>query len=386
MHGLINIDEYHERAKAVLPAPVYGYYSAGSDNMVTRDANRSDFEAIRLRPRVLVDMSGFSMKVTVMEHREGYKSTIDFPVMIAPTAMHCLAHADGEKATARAAARMNTVYTASELATTSLEDIAASVAQPHLRSQEPGGERGGAAALAAPMWFQMYFFKDRNFTKGIVERAQRAGYKALVVTVDAAVIGNRETDRRDALYLGEGVTLANVQGVLAQEFGDTSNVSALTQYRSVGILECPTWADVRWLRGITDMPIVLKGILAADDAEIAVSVGADGIIVSNHGGRQVDTSVSTIKALPAVVDAVRRAVRRGACCEVYVDGGISRGTDVLKCLALGAKAVLVGRAVLWGLAVGGEEGVADVLRILKDELETNMKLCGCPNVDSILHV
>lgn len=273
------------------------------------------------------------------------------PMLIAPTAFHRLAHPDGEAATARAAAAAGTIMTLSTLSNCSIEEV--------------------AAAAAGPLWFQLYVYRDREATRELVGRAEAAGYSALVLTVDAQVWATRERDVRNRFHLPAGMRMANLMtsGLDSIEAHDSD--SGLGRY--VASLFDPTlaWSDLEWLAGISQLPLVIKGIVDPEDARRAVDHGAAAVIVSNHGGRQLDTSIATIDALPAVAEAVDGRI------PVLVDGGVRRGTDVVKALALGARAVLVGRPVLWGLAVNGEEGVAQVLDILRKEFDVALGLCGC---------
>jgi 4-hydroxymandelate oxidase len=270
---------------------------------------------------------------------------------VAPTAFHRLAHPDGELATARAAARAGTAMVLSTLSTTDVEEV---------------------AAQGAPVWFQLYVYRDRGITAALVERAAAAGCRAIVLTADASILGTRERDVRNRFHLPAGITIRNAAppGYATIAAGDGSG---LAKWVSEALDPGVTWKDVEWLRSVTTLPILLKGVVRADDAARAADCGAAGIVVSNHGGRQLDGSPATADVLAEVVDAARGL-------EVLVDGGIRRGTDVLKALSLGARAVLVGRPVLWGLAVGGEDGVARVLAMLRDELDEAMALAGCPTV------
>jgi 4-hydroxymandelate oxidase len=279
------------------------------------------------------------------------------PVLVAPSAFHGLAHPLGERATAEGAAAAGVVFVLSTLSNTLLEDV--------------------ARASTGPKWFQLYIYKDRGVTQSLVQRAEAAGFTALELTVDAPVLGQREADVRNHFHLTEGLTVANL---IAPEFGQVPDVaghSGLAAYFARLQDENLTWRDVEWLRSITKLPVLVKGVARGDDAKHAVESGAAGIIVSNHGGRQLDTARPTIRALPEVVEAVAGRV------EVLVDGGIRRGTDVLKALALGARAVQVGRPVLWALAVDGEAGVRHVLELLRNEFDLAMALCGCRNVAEI---
>ncbi len=327
---LINVFDYETLAQARLEPAVWSYYSSGSDDEVTLRANRTAFERIRLRPRMLVDVSTCDMRTTVLG------TPVSMPILLAPTAFHCLVHPEGECATARATGRANTLMVASTSSTRSLEDIA----------RETSG----------PLWFQLYF-SDRKSSEELVHRAEAAGFRAIVITVDAPRWGHKERAIRSGFSIP---TKAN----FTDQDAAKENISL-------------TWASLALLRSLTSLPLVLKGIFTAEDALLAVKHGMDGIIVSNHGGRQLDGVSASIEVLPGVVEAV------DGRCEVYVDGGIRRGTDILKALALGARAVLVGRPILWGLAVSGAEGVSHVLEILRSELELAMVLAGRPTLDSI---
>ncbi|HLW02111.1 MAG TPA: alpha-hydroxy acid oxidase [Ktedonobacterales bacterium] len=346
----INLHDYERLAQGLLDPAVWDTYAQGSEDEVTLQANRSAFAAVRLRPRVLVDVRACDLTTTVLG------TSIRLPVLIAPTSVHRLAHPEGEKATARAARAAGTVLVASTLSSYSLEEIA-------------------AAADGSPLWFQFYMYRDRGLTRHMLERIKSAGYRALVLTVDAPYVANRERDRYNQFSLPEQFQFGNFVGSGYREEGAAALTPITWQNR--GEREMLTWDAIPWLRSLTSLPILLKGVLTAEDAARAVDVGIDGLIVSNHGGRQLDGVMSTIEALPEVVEAV------DGRCEVYMDGGIRRGTDILKALALGARAVLIGRPVFWGLAAGGEAGVRDVLRILADELLLAMRLAGCPTIASI---
>ncbi len=329
----VNVFDYEALAQARMEPSAWNYYQSGSDDEVTLRANRTAFERIRLRPRMLVNVSVCDMRTTVLG------TSVSMPILIAPTAFHSLAHSEGECATAWAAGRADTLMVASTSSTRSLEGIA----------REASG----------PLWFQLYVH-DHDSAEELVQRAARAGYRALVITVDSPRWGRKERAIRSGFRLPSHMHKANFTDE------DPAEVDASL-----------TWKSLAWLRSLTSLPIVLKGILTAEDAVLAVQHGVDGIIVSNHGGRQLDRVSPSIEALPEVVQAVDGA------CEVYLDGGIRRGTDILKALALGARAVLVGRPILWGLAVNGAEGVRHVLEILRAELELAMALAGRPTLDSI---
>jgi isopentenyl diphosphate isomerase/L-lactate dehydrogenase-like FMN-dependent dehydrogenase len=332
----INVFDYEMLAEERMDPAHWDFYAGGSDDEVTVRANLSDFARLRLRPRVLVDISRCDTSTTVLG------TPVSMPILVAPTAFHCMAHPEGECATARGAGAAGTLMTATTDATRTVEEI--------------------AQAASGPLWFQLYLYPTREIAASLIQRAEKAGCKAILFTVDLPVLGKRERDRRN------GVTIPPPPFVEANFVGIEMKGHA---WRTV------TWDDVDWLRSITSLPIVIKGILTAEDALLALEHGVSGIVVSNHGGRQLDSAVTGIEALPEIVEAV------AGRCEVYMDGGIRRGTDVLKALALGARAVLVGRPILWGLAVDGARGVQHVLEILRAELELAMKLSGCPDLSSI---
>jgi isopentenyl diphosphate isomerase/L-lactate dehydrogenase-like FMN-dependent dehydrogenase len=334
---LLNLYDYERKAKACMPSSHFDYYQGGSNDEITLEANQTAYRQLQLRSRVLMDVSSPDMITSVL----GTK--IALPIIIAPSAVHRLAHRDGELATARTAKAQNTIMIASTLGSYTMEEI---------------------AKVGSTVWFQLYIYRSRKLTVDFVKRAEKAGYKALVLTVDTARLGRRERDLRNKFVLPKDIPLANFIG---SEYG-----GKLGDDR-----ETLTWESIAWLRSVTKLPIILKGIITAEDARLAVKHTIDGIIVSNHGGRQLDGSVPTIEALPEVVAAVKGK------CDMYIDGGIRRGTDVLKALALGAKAVMIGRPILWGLAVDGEKGATHVLQLLREELELAMALTGCPNIRSI---
>jgi 4-hydroxymandelate oxidase len=351
MSESINLLDFECRAREVLLQPAYEYFAAGAGAQITVRENRDAYDSLRLRPHVLVPVGERDLSTMVLGQR------LATPILVAPMAFQKLAHPDGELATARACATAGAMMVASTVATCSLEEI--------------------ASATNAPKWFQLYVFKDRGVTRSLVERAEAAGYLAIELTADLPVMGRREADIRNHFALPEGLSVKNLEsaghGCLRSD-GDSSGPALCTR-----ILFDPdlSWKDVEWLRSITRLPILIKGILRGDEAIRAIEHGAAGVVVSNHGGRQLDTVLPTIRALPEVVSAIDG---RGT---VIVDGGIRKGIDIVKALALGANAVQVGRPILWGLAVGGESGAAQVLSILREELDNALALCGCP---SIAHV
>lgn len=329
----VNVFDYEQLAKARIEPAAWDYYNGGSDDEITLRANRTAFERIRLRPRVLVDVSTCDTRTTVLG------TPVSMPVLVAPMGVHRYAHPEGECETARGVGPAGTIMLASTSASRSPEEI--------------------AQAATGPLWFQLYVFRGVKTTEDLVRRAEAAGYRAIVLTVDLPRLGNREKDTRNDF---------NLPPALHPNYTPESEAEEPVHL---------TWESLAWLRSLTSLPLLVKGILTAEDAALAVEHGVSGIVVSNHGGRQLDTAIPSIEALPEVVEAV------AGRCEVYMDGGIRRGTDILKALALGARAVLVGRPVLWGLAVNGAEGVLHVLEILRKELELDMALAGRPTLASI---
>ena len=343
-----NVLDFEVIARERLERAFYDYYAGGAEDEITLAANRGAFAEVFLRPRVLVDVSRIETSTTLLG------TSVSMPVLIAPTAFHRLAHPDGELATAKAAGGARTLMVASTIATYTLEEI--------------------ARVATGPLWYQLYVYKDRSLARNLIQRAERAGYRALCLTVDTPCLGTRERDVRNRFTLPPGILMRNFEaaGFDVASLGDSFHSYARRQ------LDCSlTWDSVAWLRSETKLPILLKGIIAAEDATLAVQHGVDGVIVSNHGGRQLDGTEATLRALPRVVDAVQGRA------EVLMDGGVRRGTDVLKALALGARAVLVGRPCLWGLAAAGEEGVGRVLEMFRQELTLAMALCGCPEIGAI---
>lgn len=346
--GIVTLADHEQHARQQLDDNAWAYFSGGAADEITLRANRSAWDALALWPRVLRPLAGGHTRVTLLGH------TLAHPILLAPIAAQRLAHPDGELAMAYAAAALGAGVVLSTQASASLESIAEAV------RPDPG--RG-------PLWFQLYLQHDRGFTQALVARAEAAGYEALVLTVDAPTSGARDRERRAGFRLPPGVGHVNLAGLQPLPAPPLSPGQSALFDRLLH--HAPTWDDVAWLQSITRLPIVLKGVLHPADARQAISLGAAGLIVSNHGGRTLDTAPATAHALPRVVQAVQGAV------PVLVDGGIRRGTDVLKAIALGASAVLVGRPAVWGLANAGAAGVAHVLRLLRDELEIAMALTGC---------
>jgi 4-hydroxymandelate oxidase len=334
----ITVAEYEALARDGTDPAAWGYQAGGAGDEISLAANRGSWDRIRLRPRVLVDVAERDLSTTALG------VPLPHPIVVAPTADHSLAHADAERGTARGAAAAGALLTLSTISSVSMEDVA-------------------AAAPDAPQWFQLYAPADRDACRALVERAAAAGYAAMVVTVDLPLPGNRERDRRSGFEIDLGVHLPPEQQVDPE----------------TGIVVLPTfdWDELAWLRSVCPIPLIVKGVLRADDALRAVDAGCDGIWVSNHGGRQLDTSVTGADALPEIVEAV------GERALLVVDGGVRRGIDVLKGLALGADLVAIGRPALWGLAVDGADGVQRVIELLRDELSLAMALAGCRSIVEI---
>lgn len=347
-----NLHQLKDMARDRVTQSAFDYVAGGAGDERTLKSNQGAYDHWKLVHRVLRDVSDCDTSTEVLGQ------TVEFPALVAPTAFHCLMHEEGETATARGTAQAGTVYVASTLATKSLESI--------------------VEASPGPRWFQLYIYRDRNLTESLVERAEANGYEALVLTVDSPVWGRRERDIRNGFSLPEDLGLANFEDLEQEDLPDAdTGVNGLAEYVSQQLDPSLTWDDVEWLKELTDLPLLIKGVVDPEDAREAVNRGCAGVVVSNHGGRQLDAGIPTVEALPDVAEAV------GDDGEVYLDGGVRRGTDVLIALALGAKAVLVGRPVLWSLAVGGEAGVKRALSLLHDEIENAMSLCGVRSVDEI---
>ena len=346
--GIFSLADHALHASQVLDANAQAYFNGGAADEITLRENLQAWQRLRLATRVLQPLAGGHTRVHLLGR------TLAHPILVAPMAHQRLAHPDGERATALAAAALGAGLVLSTHASTPLEDAARLVL----------GE-----ADRGPLWFQLYLQPDRGFTQALVQRAEAAGYEALVLTVDAPVSGVRDRERRTGFALPPGMGAVNLEGMtLPAPRPLQSGQSPLFDDL---LTHAPTWDDIGWLRAITRLPVLLKGITHPLDARLALEHGAAGVIVSNHGGRTLDTLPPTAELLPEVVQALAGAL------PVLVDGGIRRGTDVLKAMALGASAVLVGRPVLHGLANAGAQGVAHVLRLLRDELEMAMALCGC---------
>jgi isopentenyl diphosphate isomerase/L-lactate dehydrogenase-like FMN-dependent dehydrogenase len=343
----VNIYEYEALAKERLPPAEYDFIAGGATDEITLRRTRAAFDAIMLRPRMLVDISQPNLSTTVLGQ------PIAVPILVDPAGGHGRAHADGELATVRAAGAMGTLLLLSSGSTYRLEEV--------------------AQAATGPIWFQQYLYRDRDITQRMAHRAQEAGYSGLCLTLDSTVRAKRERNIRNQYT---SPSSPNYEGL---EVTENSWQMSSDAPRGVNNLidRAATWPYVEWLAAHTPLPLIAKGIMTAEDARLCAEHGVKALIVSNHGARQLDTTFASIEVLPEVVDAVQGQ------CEVYLDGGIRRGTDVLKALALGARAVLIGRPLFWGLAVDGEAGVRAVLKMLRDELEIAMGMCGRPTIESI---
>jgi len=346
----IHLSEFEEHARGRLSSMVYDYYAGGAHDEITLRANREAFAEMTLRYRVLRDVT------TRSTGSEIFGEKLSMPILVAPTAFHQLANEEGEVATARATARAGTIMTLSTLSTCSIEEV--------------------SAAAAGRLWFQLYVYRDREATRDLVARAEAAGALALVLTVDAQVWGVRERDVRNRFQLPPGLRMVNLATSGKGDFPDVEG-SGLAAYVNTLFDPSLSWSDLEWLCSLTRLPVLIKGVVRGDDSAMAIDHGAAGVIVSNHGGRQLDTAPAPIRVLSEVVEAV------GGRGVVLVDGGIRRGTDVAKAVALGAAAVLIGRPILWGLAHAGEEGVARVLEMIRAEFDLAMALCGARSVGEL---
>jgi L-lactate dehydrogenase (cytochrome) len=364
-----NIAELRAAARRALPGPVFDFIDGAAGDEVTARRNREEFAALELRPRFMRDVSNVSLATTVLGE------PIACPIMGAPHGAGLLFHPDAEVGVARALQAAGTISVVSSMASQSIEELA---------REAPG-----------PKWIQMYMWRDRGLTRELIARARAAGsFSALVLTVDTPRVGPRERDARNGFTLPPRISLrALASGCahprwsarfirtpvigLANLGTDQDNAVNLNRYAQSAFDAAMTWSDVAWLRAQWPGPIVLKGILTAEDAEKAADVGVDAVAVSNHGGRQLDHTPPAVRALPEVLDAV------GGELEVLVDGGIRRGTDIAKVVALGARACLVGRPLIYGLAVAGQAGAARAIAVLRDELELVMALLGCASIEAL---
>ncbi len=357
-----SIEDARELARRRLPKAVFEFVNGGAEDEVTLAANRNDFTKLALLPRMLADVSGRDLSVTLWGER------LSLPVLLGPAGLQRIVHAEGELASARAAAAAGTVFVTSTASSYTIEET--------------------AAASSGPLWFQLYLWRDRRLVESLVDRARGAGYRAMVLTVDVPAIGNRERDIRNQIslpprirpahlldglrhldwvfntFLGRTISQVNLEGI------DRSQYSSLAAYVNSLPDHRASWSDLDWLRSVWKGPLLIKGILTPEDARRSIEFGVDGIIVSNHGGRQLDGAPSTISVLPGIVNAVEGRA------EVLLDGGICRGSDVVKAIALGAKACLIGKAYYLALGAAGEAGVSAVLRVFAEEIDRTLTLIG----------
>jgi 4-hydroxymandelate oxidase len=351
IRNCVCVSDYEALTRERLSPMAWEYIIGAAGDELTTRWNAEAFSKIKLQPRALVDVSQLDTRVELLGQRLAH------PILLAPTAYQKLVHPDGEVAVARGAGRAEAVYCISSFATMSVEEI--------------------AAVASAPLWFQLYMQRDRGHTQALVERVQHAGCRALCLTVDTPVLGTRNREQRIEFALPANMERPHLKGLaLDAELRPAHRPQEDTIYSAV-INPTLVWKDVEWLRSIAKMPLLLKGILHPEDAERAIAIGANGIIVSNHGGRNLDTAPATIEVLPRIVERVAGRMT------VIVDGGVRRGTDVLKALALGAGAVMIGRPYLFGLGAAGEDGVAAVINLLRRELEAAMALTGTTNLSGI---
>jgi 4-hydroxymandelate oxidase len=346
----LNVADYARAARAKLPKEILDYYEGGALDEITLRENTAGWERLKLYYHVLASVRDRQVSTTVLGKK------ISMPIGIAPTAFHRLACGEGEIAAAKAAKAARTLFILSSLSNTAMESV--------------------FAQAATPRWFQLYIYKDRGITGELVERAEAAGAEAIVLTVDAPGLGTRERDMRNRFTLPGALCVENLsplgKGKMPQVKG-----SGLAAYVRDNFKSDLGFDDLDWLCGCTCLPVVVKGVCRGDDARHIAEHGAKAIVVSNHGGRQLDTAPATCEVMPQIVDAVSDR------CEIYVDGGIRRGSDVLKAIALGARAVLIGRPILWGLCVAGEQGARGVFEILRRELDEAMLLCGCTTLADV---
>ncbi|OJW54551.1 MAG: hypothetical protein BGO67_10080 [Alphaproteobacteria bacterium 41-28] len=349
LKNIFDIKGFELYAQHNLPTNVSAFFSRGAGDEISLEENVSAFDRIKLLPRVLRNVEERSLSATILGERIG------FPLLIAPMAFQQLAHPEGEVAVARAAYEYNVPMVVSTLSTSSFEEIKKST--------------------NTLLLFQLYIYKDRKITKNLVQFAESFGYKGIVLTVDAPLYGKRTKELHDPLMLPPHLEVKNLQqaGLNLKDIPPAKLPGYLASLLDPSI----TWEDIGWLRSLTSLPIILKGIMHPKDIQMAIEQNIDAIIISNHGGRQLDTALSSIETLKHVKHSIEGKI------DIILDGGIRKGVDILKAIALGAKAVMVGRPILWGLTAGGEEGVKKVLGILRAELDMAMALCGFSSITQI---
>ena len=371
----VNVDDARRLARRRLPRMIFDYVDGGARSELTKDANRAAFEEVTFRPRMAVHVAAPVTETTVL----GVPASM--PLLLSPCGALRAVHPDGDCGVARAAGRAGTIFTLSSASGFSIEEV--------------------RDAATGPLWFQLYFLGGRAGAEVLIDRAMRANYRALLVTVDTQVVGVRERDVRNGMTQGPNVNARNIVHFAPQvarrprwlvnfvrdgmaielanatELGPGGTVMRPDQAAAALVAEPPTWADMAWIRRQWKGPLVVKGLLTAEDARRALDCGADGVVVSNHGGRQLDGAPATLRVVPEIVAAV------GEEMEVLVDGGVRRGSDVVRALALGARAAMIGRPYVYALGARGERGVDAVLSMLRDELHNAMGLMGCPSVHDL---
>lgn len=352
MSSLVCVTDYEIKASTLLDKKVLDYYKGGAGDEYTLKLNREAFQKLRIRPRCLIDVSNINVECEI------FGETVNWPLGISPCAMQKMAHPIGELGNAKAAGIYGSIFVLSTMSNTSIEELAEMTPQ-------------------TIKWFQLYIYKDRTLSENLIRRAEAAGFKALVLTVDASVYSSRRADMRNQFRLPSNLSFANFTGVQAGSTHFFNESSGISDYVSKQFDSSLTWKDIEWLIRLTKLPVILKGILTKEDALLAVQYGCSGIIVSNHGARVLDGAPASIEVLPEIVAAV------GHKTTIMMDGGITQGTDIFKALALGAKMVFMGRPALWGLAVNGQKGVENILSLLKKDFEITMALAGCPKLSDI---
>lgn len=351
--SVLELTDLERAARNVLPAGVADFIAGGAGDEITLRRERSAFDSLLIEPRVLTGTAVPDLATRILG------CEVPFPIAVAPMGHHGLAHPEAELATIRGVNATGALAVAGTFSNVPMEHI--------------------AHAATGPTWFQVYCLRDRELTESLIRRAEAAGFGAIVVTCDVPRLGRRRRDMRNAFRIPAGLTAANLPARLSEALhedagGDGSAVAAHAAAFHDAALD---WHDIAWIRSLTSLPIVLKGVLSPKDAALAVDAGAAGIIVSSHGGRQLDRAVAAVEALPHIAAAV------GDRCEVFLDGGVRSGTDVLAALALGARAVFIGRPVLWALAAAGAQGVRDVLALLREELAEALMLAGRSGVRDV---
>lgn len=344
------LDDFERLAPTQMPLPALEYVAGGAGAGLTAAENRTAFNRIKINQRVMVDVSRIDTKLRLLRREH------PFPILLAPTGYHKLVHPEGELETVRGADLSEATLVAAAFSTVAYEEVRRVAKQ--------------------PLWFQLYVQNDRSFTKDLVQRVLAAGCEAICVSVDVPVNGPRDRELRAGFKLPAGVERANLAGLGSGIAGGSHRPAGRNIYSATHAADV-TWKDIEWLRSFINVPLMLKGVLNAGDAMVAVDLGCDGIMVSNHGGRSLDTVAASIDALPGIYKRVGKRI------PLILDGGVRRGIDVFKALALGASAVMIGRPYLYGLAAGGALGVARVVEILRTELEMTMGLAGCTRLSQI---